>query len=70
MNNLPLGDPFAPRNDYALELDFIKEPPLIEISETHSAATWLLHPDAPKYKLSKELEDRLKVFRKVFKDEQ
>lgn len=69
MNNLPLGDPFAPRNDYALELDFIKEPPLIEISETHSAATWLLHPDAPKYKLSKELQSRLEVFRKVFDNE-
>lgn len=66
MTNLPLGDPFAPRNDYALELDYIKEPPLIEISKTHSAATWLLHPDAPKVELSKELESRIKIFRKVF----
>ncbi|APJ38225.1 ABC transporter ATP-binding protein [Mycoplasmopsis pullorum] len=69
MANLPLGDPFAPRNDYALEIDFIKEPPLIEISETHAAATWLLHPDAPKVKLSDELRARLKLFGKVFKDE-
>ncbi|QZE12642.1 ABC transporter ATP-binding protein [Mycoplasma sp. Ms02] len=69
MANLPLGDPFAPRNDYAMEIDFIKEPPLIEISETHAAATWLLHPDAPKVKLSPELEVRLQTFRKVFKDE-
>ncbi|MGV2393184.1 UNVERIFIED_CONTAM: ABC transporter ATP-binding protein [Campylobacter lari] len=29
MANLPIGDPFAPRNDYALEIDFEKEPPLI-----------------------------------------
>lgn len=69
MNNLPLGDPFAPRNDYALEIDFIKEPPLIKITETHAAATWLLHPDAPKVELSNELQIRLRKFREVFKDE-
>ncbi|MEI2461992.1 ABC transporter ATP-binding protein [Mycoplasmopsis felis] len=69
MNNLPLGDAFAPRNDYALEIDFIKEPPLFEISSTHAAATWLLHPDAPKFELSPELTKRLENFRKVFKDE-
>ncbi|SYV92177.1 Uncharacterised protein, partial [Mesomycoplasma hyorhinis] len=40
MKNLPAGDPFAPRNDYALALDFEKEPPLISISKTHAAATW------------------------------
>ncbi|TDV24409.1 oligopeptide transport system ATP-binding protein [Mycoplasmopsis mustelae] len=69
MNNLPLGDAFAPRNDYALEIDFIKEPPLFEISPTHSAATWLLHPDAPKIELTPELTSRLENFRKAFKDE-
>ncbi|MCU9933469.1 ABC transporter ATP-binding protein [Mycoplasmopsis cynos] len=68
MNNLPLGDAFAPRNEYALEIDFIKEAPLFEVSETHSAATRLLHPDAPSVKLSPELETRLQNFRKVFKD--
>ncbi|TPE57586.1 ABC transporter ATP-binding protein [[Mycoplasma] falconis] len=66
MANLPLGDPFAPRNDYALEIDFIKEPPLIPITPTHSAATWLLHPDAPKVKLSEDLTKRLELFRKAF----
>lgn len=66
MSNLPLGDAFAPRNDYALEIDFIKEPPMIEISPTHSAATWLLHPDAPKVELSPELNARLTHFKKVF----
>lgn len=66
MANLPLGDPFAPRNDYALEIDFIKEPPLIAITKTHSAATWLLHPDAPKVTLSKDLLKRLELFKKAF----
>ncbi|MGY5139640.1 ABC transporter ATP-binding protein [Mycoplasmopsis gallinarum] len=67
--NLPLGDPFAPRNDYALEIDFYKEPPLIEIDSHHAAATWLLHPDAPKVQKPKDLQDKLDAFKKVFKDE-
>ena len=25
-----------------------QQPPMFPITETHSAATWLLHPDAPK----------------------
>ncbi|MFV8482988.1 ABC transporter ATP-binding protein [Mycoplasma sp. 1932B] len=68
MNNLPLGDAFAPRNEYALEIDFIKEPPLFEVSPGHYAATWLLHPDAPKVTLSKELQNRLESFKKVFNE--
>ena len=42
------GDAFAPRNPHALKIDFEKRPPLFEISPTHFARTWLLHPDAPK----------------------
>ncbi len=44
----PEGDAFAARNQYALQIDFEKEPPMFRISDTHCAATWLLHPDAPK----------------------
>ena len=44
----PKGDAFAARNQYALEIDFEEQPPMFQITETHSAATWLLHPDAPK----------------------
>ena len=47
----PKGDAFAPRNKYALDIDFEEEPPLFKVSETHYAATWLLHPDAPKVEL-------------------
>ena len=47
----PKGDAFAPRNKYALKLDLELEPPMFKVSETHSAATWLLHPDAPKVTL-------------------
>jgi oligopeptide transport system ATP-binding protein len=43
----PVGDAFAPRNKYAMKIDFELEPPMFEVSPTHFAATWLLHPDAP-----------------------
>ncbi len=43
----PAYDAFAPRNRYAMKIDYEAEPPMYKISETHSAATWLLHPDAP-----------------------
>lgn len=44
----PKGDAFSLRNKYALEIDFEEEPPLFKVSDTHYAATWLLHPEAPK----------------------
>ena len=44
----PKGDAFAARNKYALAIDQEQEPPMFKISETHSAKTWLMHPDAPK----------------------
>ena len=44
----PVGDAFAPRNPYALKIDFEEQPPMFELSSTHAAATWLLHPHAPK----------------------
>ena len=43
----PVGDAFAPRNRYALEIDFQQEPPMFAVSDTHWAATWLLHAYAP-----------------------
>jgi oligopeptide transport system ATP-binding protein len=48
LTNPPKGDAFAPRNPYAMKIDFEQEPPMFKISDTHYAATWLLHPDAPK----------------------
>ncbi|MCF7932391.1 MAG: ABC transporter ATP-binding protein [Acholeplasmataceae bacterium] len=44
----PKGDAFAARNRYALEIDFEAQPPMFKVSDTHYAATWLEHPDAPK----------------------
>lgn len=44
----PKGDAFAARNKYAMKIDFSQQPPMFKISDSHYAATWLLHPDAPK----------------------
>ena len=46
--NKIVGDAFAPRNPYCLQIDTMKEPPMFQISETHFAKTWLLDPRAPK----------------------
>lgn len=42
------GDAFAPRNPYALNIDFQERPPYFQVSPTHFARTWLLDPRAPK----------------------
>ncbi len=55
----PVGDAFADRNKYALEIDFEQQPPMFKISDTHEAATWLLHPDAPKVDIPKTVADRI-----------
>lgn len=55
----PKGDAFAARNKYAMKIDFEKEPPMFQVSDTHYAATWLLHPDAPKVEIPKALQKRI-----------
>ena len=55
----PVGDAFAARNKYAMQIDFEKQPPMFKISDTHYAATWLLHPDAPKVEPPKIIVDRI-----------
>lgn len=42
------GDAFAPRNQYAMKVDFELEPPMFQVSPTHFVKSWLEHPDAPK----------------------
>jgi oligopeptide transport system ATP-binding protein len=43
-----VGDAFAPRNRYAMEIDFVEAPPYFQVSETHRAKTWLLDSRAPR----------------------
>lgn len=60
----PKGDAFADRNKYALEIDFELQPPMFEITPTHFAATWLLHPNAPKVEMPKIIRDRIERMKK------
>ncbi len=61
------GDSFAPRNIYAINIDYRKEPPMFKISDTHYAATWLLHENAPKVEMPKELKARINAMLKEVK---
>ena len=65
MVNPPKGDAFAPRNEYAMEIDFEEEPPFFDVSLTHKAATWLLHPYAPKVEIPKMIQERIERMRKL-----
>ena len=60
----PEGDAFAARNKYALQIDFEQEPPKFHVSDTHWAATWLLHPDAPKVEPPRIIVDRIERMKK------
>lgn len=55
----PKGDAFAARNKYAMKIDFEEQPPMFKINDTHYAATWLLHPNAPKVEPPKLVTDRI-----------
>ena len=61
----PKGDAFADRNVYALKIDFEEMPPHFPVSETHWAATWLLHPDAPKVDPPEIVVNRIKRMKKL-----
>ncbi len=55
----PVGDAFADRNKYAMKIDYEMQPPPFSVSDTHWAATWLLHPDAPKVEPPRIVTDRI-----------
>ena len=55
----PKGDAFAARNKYAMEIDFEEQPPMFKITDTHYAATWLLHPNAPHVEMPEIVRDRI-----------
>ena len=60
--NPPAGDAFAPRNPYALAIDYKSEPPFYEVSPGHYAKTWLLHPEAPKVELPEVIRHRIESY--------
>jgi oligopeptide transport system ATP-binding protein len=64
----PKGDAFADRSKYAMRIDFEKEPPYFKISDTHYAASWLLHPDAPKVEMPEIIQERIDQLREDEKE--
>ncbi|MFJ8263475.1 ABC transporter ATP-binding protein [Rummeliibacillus sp. NPDC094406] len=58
----PIGDAFAPRNEFAMQIDYEEEPPMFQVSETHFAKTWLLHPDAPEVSVPEEVRKRIEGY--------
>ena len=59
-----VGDAFAPRNKYALNIDFKEQPPMFEINDHHYAATWLLDKRAPKVEIPTVLKRRIEKMKK------
>lgn len=51
------GDSFAPRNDFALEIDFKERPPRTDLSDTHYVCSWLYDKKAPKFTPPKVLSN-------------
>ena len=55
--NKIVGDAFAPRNQYAMQIDLEQEPPMFKVSDTHWAKTWLLDPRAPKVEMPENIRN-------------
>jgi oligopeptide transport system ATP-binding protein len=66
LTNPPKGDAFAARNPYALAIDFEQAPPMFQISDTHFAKTWLLHPDAPRVEPPASVKKRIRPFTSAY----
>lgn len=66
-----VGDAFASRNQYALNIDYKQEPPMFDVGGQHRVASWLSDPRAPKAQLPQDLEEKLaKMRREAGIDEQ
>jgi oligopeptide transport system ATP-binding protein len=59
-----VGDAFAPRNPYALKIDYEAEPPMFDVGGQHRVASWLCDPRAPKVKMPEQLVERLAKMKK------
>ncbi|MDO4198519.1 MAG: ABC transporter ATP-binding protein [Erysipelotrichaceae bacterium] len=58
------GDAFAPRNPYALNIDYKEEPQMYDVGGQHRVASWLCDPRAPKVELPVELVEKLEKMKK------
>ena len=46
-----------------LKIDLEQQPPMYKVSDTHYAATWLLHPNAPKVEPPQAVKKRMHQFK-------
>ena len=58
----PVGDPFAPRSEYAMKIDYERKPPMIDLGNGHFVKSWLYVDGAPKIKspFESEKSDKLR----------
>ena len=66
LDNKIVGDAFAPRTPYCLKIDTLEEPPMIKITETHFAKTWLADPRAPHVEKPDQIKDIQGTLRRSF----
>jgi oligopeptide transport system ATP-binding protein len=55
----PVGDAFALRSEYAMQIDMEQQPPMFKVSDTHYAAAWHLHKDAEEIPMPEVLQERI-----------
>ncbi len=58
------GDAFAPRNKFALGIDFKEESPMFNAGGKHRVASWLLDPRAPEVEMPDSLRRRIEKMKK------
>lgn len=58
LNEFP-GDAFAPRNEFALNIDYRLPPPMFDVGGRHRVASWLAHESAPRVEMPKNLRKRI-----------
>ena len=58
------GDAFAPRNPYALNIDFKQFPPQYNVGGKHRVSSWLLDERAPHVEMPDELKERIETMKK------
>ena len=66
--NKIVGDAFAPRSQYAMAIDLVEEPPMLQVSPTHFAKTWLLDPRAPKTEAPENIQNLHEKIEKTYVD--
>lgn len=61
------GDAFAPRNKYALGIDFKEEAPMFDAGGKHRVASWLMDERAPKVEMPVSLHRRIENMKEEVK---